>query len=158
MRQLHLLMFLLTFLCTSCDQQRVYEANVDIGEEGWRETQIIEFNLDIKDASLLYNIFYNVRYTNNYQNYNLYVKNYISDTSGKEISQKLQGMDLFRPTTGIPFGSGLGGNYDYKILGLQAYKFPHPGQFTFRIKQYMRQDPLKGITAFGIRLEKDLPK
>ena len=143
-----------TLLFASCGSDRFYEANQDIGEQGWRETQVLEFKLDIPDASQPYSIFYTVRYSNNYPNYNLYVKDYISDTTGKIILEKLQGMDLFKPTTGAPFGSGFGGNYDYMILGVPEFKFPHNGQYTFKVKQYMRQDPLKGIVAFGIRLEK----
>ena len=142
----------------SCDSTRVYEASTDIDDAGWRETQVLEFKFEVPDANQSYNILYTVRYSNNYPNYNLYVKNFLSDSSGRLILEKLQGMDLFKPTTGAPFGSGLGGNLDYSILGLSDYKFPHKGWFNIRIKQYMRQDPLKGIAAFGIRLEKHTSK
>lgn len=150
--------FILLVFLTSCDPLRVFEASSDIGEDGWRETQILEYKFEVPDAEQNYNIFYTVRYSNSYPNYNLYVKNYILDSSGQKILEKLQGMDLFKPTTGAPFGSGFGGNLDHTILGIPDFKFPKKGPYTIRIKQYMRQDPLKGILAFGIRLEKSNPK
>ena len=156
--RIFLFLLFITAALTSCDSTRVYEANTDIGEAGWREAQVLEFKLEVPDSDQSYNILYTVSYSNNYPNYNLYVKNNIIDTSGKKILEKLQGMDLFKPTTGAPYGTGLGGNLDYSILGLSNYKFPHKGWYIIRIKQYMRQDPLKGIIAFGIRLEKYQPK
>jgi gliding motility-associated lipoprotein GldH len=156
--RISLFLILLFAIFTSCDSKRIYEASMDIGEDGWRETQVLEYKFEVQEASQPYNIFYTVRYSNNYPNYNLYVKDYIADTSGKVLLEKLQGMDLFKPTTGAPYGSGFGGNLDYTILGLSNFKFPHKGLFTIKVKQYMRQDPLKGILAFGIRLEKYNPK
>ena len=151
----YLLVVVLSF--ASCDTTRVFESTIDISEDGWRETQVLEYKIDIKDINQSFNLFYTVRYSSDYPNYNLYVKNLIADSAGKKIIDKLQGMDLFKPTSGVPYGNGFGGNLDYKILGIKNFAFPHKGLYVVKVKQYMRQDPLKGVHAFGIRLEKYNP-
>ncbi len=78
----------------------------------------------------------------------------MEDSSGKFLNKKLQGMDLFKPITGIPFGSGMGSKKDYLIISEDNYKFPYAGKYTFKLKQYMRQENIPGISAVGFRIEK----
>jgi gliding motility-associated lipoprotein GldH len=76
------------------------------------------------------------------------------DDAGNLLHEKLQGMDIFDPATGVPRGSGMSRTYDYEVLSEKKMTFPKAGKYTFKIKQYMRQPNIKGIKAFGIRLKK----
>lgn len=158
MKNCQYLIILTYFLLTSCNQQKVYEKNVEINDGAWRETQVLDFDFTIEDASKEYNVYYNIRYNQEYPNYNLYVKHSLSDTTGNLLHSTLQGMDLFKPTSGVAYGSGFAGNFDYKVLVIPKYRFPHPGKYFVKVRQYMRQNPLTGITAFGIGIEKNLPQ
>jgi gliding motility-associated lipoprotein GldH len=84
----------------------------------------------------------------------LYVTYYLLDEQGKQLSARLQELILMDATTGKPLGDGLGDIFDHQIVSLQNYKFNKRGKYTFKIKQYMRQDPLPDIMSIGIRVEK----
>jgi gliding motility-associated lipoprotein GldH len=138
----------------SCDKSRIYEQNIDLPDTKWEENKELSFDFEVPDHRQMYNVLYNVRYSMDYPFYNLYVKYYLLDSTGKELNQKLQGMDLLDPKTGRPFGKGVGGVYDYRILALPNHIFPYSGKYTMKVKQYMRQNPLPHIYSFGLRVEK----
>jgi gliding motility-associated lipoprotein GldH len=145
---------LLSFLVVACnDPKRIYEENIDIKDYEWSEKKALLYKFQIPDSSRKYALMYNVRYTNTYPFYNLYIKYFLLDSAGKEITQKLQGMNLFDPKTGTPYGSGVGDISDYRILGVPDFRFPYAGTYTLKVKQYMRQETLPGIVSFGIRIE-----
>ena len=55
--------------------------------------------------------------------------------------------------TGKPMGDGLGDLFDHKIIALKNYRFPRAGKYTFKVRQYMRQDPLPAILSMGVSVE-----
>ncbi|HEY8400008.1 MAG TPA: gliding motility lipoprotein GldH [Cytophagaceae bacterium] len=145
---------LLSLLIVSCDSNKIFDSITDLESGSWAQSNELEFQFLITDADVPYNIYYNVRYTDQYPYHNLYVNYTLTDTTGKEIEKALQNMDLFNPKTGVPYGSGIGNNFDYTILALKDYKFPSPGTYIFKTQQYMRQEELEGLAAFGVRVEK----
>jgi gliding motility-associated lipoprotein GldH len=101
-----------------------------------------------------YNIYYNIRNAAGYPYYNLYITYYLSDNAGKILTSRLQELTLMDPQTGKPLGDGMGDIFDHRILSVGNYRFPRPGTYTFKVKQYMRKDPLPGIMSVGVRVEK----
>ena len=150
----HLLFLALPCLLFACDEQRVYEKNVDLKDNLWYIDTIPSFTFRIEDASRPYNLYYNVRNAVSYPYYNLYVTYSLHDSTGKVLRSRLQQLQLADATTGKPLGDGLGDIYDHQILSGKNYRFPGKGAYTFRIKQYMRQDPLPAIMSVGVRVEK----
>lgn len=144
----------LTIIFCSCDPARVYETNVKLDNQSWMMDDSLSYTFTIPDTTISYNLLYAVRYTKEYPFYNLYIKHSLRDSTGKVLNADLKNMDLFDPKKGLPYGSGMGDAYDYRILFLQNYEFPYAGSFTLTAKQYMREEPLKGIEAFGLRVEK----
>ena len=65
-------------------------------------------------------------------------------------------MFLMDAKTGRPLGSGIGDIYDHQFELLHDLKFNAAGTYKIILKQYMRKDPLPGILAVGIRVEKKL--
>jgi gliding motility-associated lipoprotein GldH len=146
----------LAFLFFRCAAQAEFEENKDIEKGKWEVKNTLSFIFEIKNAEQRYNLFYNVRNNLNYPFYNLYITYYLEDSKGKLISSELQNITLLDAKTGQPFGSGLGDTFAHQlsIPNFVNYKFPQAGRYTFKIKQYMRQDPLPGIVSFGLRVEK----
>ncbi len=126
----------------------------DLDSNAWNENQELAFEVSIPDASVPYKLYYTVRYDNDYPFYNLYINRTLSDSSGKFLNKKLQGMDLFKSSTGIPMGSGMGSKKDYLIISEDKYIFPYAGKYTVKLKHYMRQENLPGISAVGFRIDK----
>lgn len=138
----------------SCDTNAVYKEYADIDDGKWYIKNAPSFTFEIDDASVPYNIYYNLRNSLSYGYYNLYLTRYLRDSSGKEIESRLDELILMDPKTGKPNGDGLGDIFDHKFLMKRDYRFPKPGKYTMQIKQYMRQDPLLNILSVGITVEK----
>lgn len=144
----------LTLFLNACDSDRVYEENADFQELKWLPGDSLVFDFSIQQASLPYDLLYDIRYSVNYPYYNLYVKHSLKDSAGHVLDTQLMNMNIFDPKTGVPKGSGLGDIFDYRILFLKDYSFPYTGKYKLVVRQYMRDEPLKGIEAFGLRVEK----
>jgi len=145
--------FLLTTLF-ACDSKRIYEKNIDFEKKSWLVKDIPEFNFEVVDPTVPYNIYYNVRNTLNYPYQNLYVTYYLEDSTGNVLSTSLQNLVLFDKKTGAPFGKGLGDIFDHQIPALSNYKFEEAGLYSFRVEQFMRTDTLSELLSVGIRVEK----
>lgn len=157
MKYLKCLLFLILSSCLfSCDENRIYENNIDIKEGIWEKEKALDFDFAIENSDQLYNLYYNIRYSNTYPYYNFFSRYFIYDSSGKEIKSipLPEDMFLFNPKTGEPYGNGIGDIYDHRISFLKDYKFPYSGKYKIRILQYMRKESLSGIVSFGIRVEK----
>lgn len=144
----------LAMLATSCDTNRVFEENQDIANNQWPVKLAPAFEFEITDTTQQYNVYFNVRNALHYPFYNLYLRHALYGPDGKQISTKLHEMYLMDPKTGEPRGKGAGDIFDHQFKALKNTRFPKAGKYRLTVKQYMRQDPLPGVMAVGIRVEK----
>ena len=152
MKNQYALCFLILVFLQSCGGAGLYEQNKEIPATGWAVDSIATFKFSVEDTTQKYNIFYNVRNQVAYPYYNLYVTFYLYNDKDSLLASNLHEMNLANPTTGEPYGSGLGDVRDHQFLGLPNCRFKQKGTYTFKIKQYMRQNPLKNIEAIGIKV------
>ncbi|GAA4448582.1 hypothetical protein GCM10023189_06660 [Nibrella saemangeumensis] len=139
---------------TGCDKNTVYKEYADIKGGQWYVKETPSFTFTITDTAQAYNIYYNLRNSISYPYYNLYLTRYLTDASGTLIESRLDELILMDPKTGKPRGDGLGDIFDHKVLIKRNYRFPHSGDYTMRISQYMRQNPLPDVLSVGITIEK----
>ncbi len=142
---------------TGCDKNRVFEENQDIPNNSWQIRNVPQFTFTIPEPASNYNIYFNVRNAIFYEFYNLYMRAELLDPDGKPLHVKLHEMYLMDKTTGKPLGDGSGDIFDHQFLAIKNFKFPKAGTYKIRLKQYMRKDPLPGIMAVGVRVEKINP-
>jgi gliding motility-associated lipoprotein GldH len=157
MRGIQFILCLLIVLAfTACDDNRIYDTHVDIENALWPETKELSYDFKVEDNTQAYNVIYNIRYANTYPYYNLYIHYYLADSAGKPLRDHQLHMDLFDPKTGKPLGSGLGDIFDGTFLNqdMKAFKFPYKGSYKMRLRQYMRQSQLPGISSVGVKVEK----
>ncbi len=147
----------LGFVWWGCDPDRVYEQYHDIPENQWYIDSVQAYTFAIDDPAQAYNVYYNVRNSISYPYYNLFVTYYLTDDKGKQLSSQLQELMLMDSKTGKPLGDGVGDIFDHQVGLLTNYTFPAKGNYTIKIKQYMRKDPLPEIMSIGIRVEKAKP-
>ncbi|RYC68665.1 MULTISPECIES: gliding motility lipoprotein GldH [Spirosoma] len=152
-----MVLFVMALAAFSCDTNAVYSAYEDIEDGKWYVKNAPSFTFEIDDATIPYNIYYNLRNSLSYGYYNLYLTRYLRDASGREIESRLDELILLDPKTGKPNGDGLGDLFDHKFLMKRNYRFPKSGRYTMQIRQYMRQDPLLNIMSVGITVEKATP-
>ena len=143
-------------LLASCDTQTIFKDNVDFEDAKWMEKSLPTFSFEIKDNTIPYHLFYNVRHGESYPYYNLYVTRFLYDSTGKVLINKVLNDEiiLFNAKTGKPLGSGLGDMFDNKISMGKPFKFPYKGKYTLKIQQQMRQNPLADIVSVGFTVER----
>lgn len=141
-------------ILSSCKSDVIYDSYHDIPEGIWHVDSLASFDFEIEDPSLDYDISYHVRYAGDYSFYNLYVTYYLTDSVENILSEELQNLTLFDKKTGEPLGSGVGDLYDREIPIFTKHKFKTAGDYSFKIKQFMRMEQLDGITSFGLKVVK----
>jgi gliding motility-associated lipoprotein GldH len=147
--------FLVAFMASACDEDRVYEKNVDFDDRFWPVSEKPEFEFDIVDNAVNYNLYCNIRNSVSFPYSRIFINYSLEDSSGVAIQKQLTPAFLFDQHSGKPQGtSGLGDIYDQRIPLLKNYHFNKPGKYRVRFEQYMRTDSLQGILAVGLRVEK----
>lgn len=149
--QFTLLLAVTSFL--SCDSNAIFKDHEDIDDGVWYVKNEPSFTFEITDISQPYNVYYLVRNSIGYPYYNLYVKRFLLNEKNKIVNEALNELILMDERTGKPIGDGLGDLFDHKIVALKNYRFPKAGKYTFKVRQYMRQDPLPGIMSVGVSVE-----
>lgn len=149
-----LIILILAMMFASCDQNKVYDTYVDLENGIWKVDTLPTYNFEIEDETVAYNISYNIRYAEVYPYYNLYMKYFLEDSLNNIIGSELQEILLFDKKTGTPLGEGLGDIFDREVLIFEDFKFPARGNYTFKVKQFMRVDNLPGIMSFGLKIDK----
>ena len=141
------------FIFSGCDSQRVFEGKKDFPEKYWIFNDPAEFEFEIDNSDIGYNLLFNIRNTSKYQYQNIYLQYYLEDSTGRLISKELKNIQLFNSITGVPLGKGLGDILDIEKTFLEKYTFENPGLYKLRIDQFMRQDSLPEILSVGLRVE-----
>jgi gliding motility-associated lipoprotein GldH len=138
----------------SCNRKVVFEDYHQMKGSEWPQDSILNFGLDIKDSTRVYNLSLNVRNEGRYPYSNLWLFISIMPPSGKELKDTVE-LTLANPD-GRWLGSGLGDLYERKYSYKQNIFFPRKGNYTVKVRQGMRTENeiLKGIRDFGICLEK----
>jgi gliding motility-associated lipoprotein GldH len=137
----------------SCDKTRVFEENHGFDSKNWYVDSAQTYHFSISDISKPYNVLINLRNSDSYPYYNLFLRYYLSDSLGKELKSQQLELLLMDAKTGKPQGKGLGDIYTHQFDLLKNYTFQKPGSYQIKLKQYMRQDPLPEINSVGIRVE-----
>ncbi|RLD36681.1 MAG: gliding motility lipoprotein GldH [Bacteroidetes bacterium] len=147
-----LILGIISLLFSSCDKNRVFEANVEIPDQTWNMDKAVVFSPSIDDTLSIQSVFVNVRNTSSYPYNNLYLFITTTSPSGQWI---LDTLDLqLADKRGKWLGSGLGDIFFNRRIFKQRIRFPMEGAYTFEIRQGMRSEDLKGIRDVGLRIEK----
>ena len=147
--------FISTFVFQSCEKNRVFEKNISLEKSSWKNSDKIKLEVDVQDTSATYNVYINVRHNSVYPYCNLWVL--ITTTSPDGNSQKQRVEIQLANEDGAWHGEGMGDIWDLKHLAQQNAIFNKKGIYSFEFEQIMREDPLPGIMAMGIRVEKTTP-
>lgn len=146
------LAFTLLFATVSCDRKRVFEAYKTLDEKGWHKDSVVVFNVQLTDTIKNHNLYVNIRNTGKFPYSNLWLFLSIGSPDGQMHTDTVE-FSLAEPS-GRWKGSGIGDLHDNQIMYKNSVYFPRKGNYTFSIKQGMRDNVLQGIRDIGIRVEK----
>ncbi len=150
--------FFLLFLSLSlfsCDKNRVFEKNVTVEKSIWSSADKMNFEVDVIDTTATYNVYINVRHASIYPYSNLWLM--VTTISPDGTSQKQRVEVSLADEEGAWHGEGMGDIWDLKYLAQQNARFVKKGKYSFQFEQIMRQDPIPGIMAMGLRVEQTTP-
>jgi gliding motility-associated lipoprotein GldH len=136
----------------SCDNNRVYEENVNLDDHRWNRSNTLIFNVEITDTVSPHNIYVNVRNGGQYSYSNLYMFIRTVSPSGQWIRDTVE--FTLADEKGKWFGNGLGDIFFLQLPYKENVRFPYPGLYSFELEQAMRSEELKQIFDIGIRIEK----
>ncbi|WP_046746095.1 gliding motility lipoprotein GldH [Kordia zhangzhouensis] len=161
MRILNKCAFLLCILSTvvliSCDGKRIYDEYASV-DNSWNKETSLSFKFQQPDTINKYNLFINVRNTNEYEFRNLFLIVHMNFPNGNVVSDTLE-YEMAAPN-GEWLGAGVS-TKESKLWYKENVRFPEEGTYEVNIQQAMRKinepkgvQSLKGISEVGFRIEK----
>lgn len=145
------ILIILGFSLQACDQNVVYEKNIDIPKYQWEQNDSLSFEFNIEDE-LNKNLFLNVRHRFEYGWRNMWVNMQVHFPNDSVYNTPIN-ISMSQPD-GHWFGECSGDicNLQFEVQDYYNYAFM-PGTYRFVFSHEMRENPLPNIMSFGIRLE-----
>ncbi len=148
------------FLITSCDSKAVYDDYKSLPDQ-WHKDSVASFNFKAPDTLKNYNLYVNLRNTNDYKFSNLFLIVELNYPNGKAIKDTLE-YKMAAPN-GELLGTGFSDLKENKLWfrGFnEPFRFNEEGEYIVNIQHAMRKngevngvENLEGITDIGFRVE-----
>ncbi len=147
----------LLFGLTSCDSNRVFDEYKSVTNQ-WHKDSVIQFSINPPDSIKPYNLFINIRNSNDYKFSNLFLIVEINYPNGKGVIDTL-GYIMAKPN-GEFLGTGFSDIKENKLWYKESFVFSEMGEYNINIQHAMREngnikgvENLEGITDVGFRIE-----
>lgn len=145
------------FLIVSCDSNRVFDEYQSVPNQ-WQKDNIVEFEFTPTDTLSSYNLFINLRNTNDYKYNNLFLIAEIDFPNGKSVVDTLE-YKMAQPN-GELLGTGFTDVKENKLWYKENFTFNESGIYKIKVQHAMREngsidgvDVLEGVTDIGFRIE-----
>lgn len=136
----------------SCDENRVFEENIDFLNAEWTYENEITFQVSLTDQTPK-NAFINFRHSYFFSKRNVILDLSVKNPKG-EINKKSINIPLSEPN-GMWYGDCSGDicTIQFPIKEYANHSFIDTGLYEFTISQDMRINPLPNVMAVGLRIE-----
>ncbi|MBT3587812.1 MAG: gliding motility lipoprotein GldH [Flavobacteriaceae bacterium] len=141
------------FLIISCEPNIPFSKNKSLSGV-WNKEEVIEFDLPQLDSLKTYNLFVNLRNTNDYKYNNIFLIIAMNFPHGKIVTDTLE-YKMANPD-GTWLGNGISSIKDNKLWYKEQVSFIEEGIYTVSIKHALRNNGqvegvtnLEGITDIG---------
>lgn len=150
------LLYILILCCfISCEQKHFFNKYESVDAKNWKQTDTLNYLIDIVDSNAVYDISVSIRYQKEYEFSNLWLTVYNSnELSSKPIRLEVP---LFK-NDGKPYGKSSGSLCTQTVSLQKQVRFPKNGKYTINIAQLMRKEPLNGISDVGVIIDKEIEK
>ncbi|MBK5212693.1 MAG: gliding motility lipoprotein GldH [Flavobacteriaceae bacterium] len=149
--------FLFAALLVSCHSKTVFSETRAM-DGYWGAEEVVDFKLPQLDSLKKYNLFINIRNTNEYKFNNLFLIVSMNFPHGKTVTDTLE-YRMANPD-GSWIGQGIGDVKENKLWYKEHVQFFETGNYTIDIAQAMRNNgavqgvtKLEGITDVGFSVE-----
>ena len=146
---------LIVLLMMGCEPIKLYEQNTMFPTHEWSSKQINKYDFNITDTNATYKIFFVIRHHNSYRYKNIWLEFTTQSPQDSAVKQTLN-LQLADDQKGW-LGVGMDDIFDQRIpINAVPTKLKW-GVYHFSLQHTMREDPLMGVLATGIRVEKVQP-
>ncbi len=142
----------------SCKQKSYFD-EYQPTQNSWNRKDIKKFSINQEDTVGLYNMYIQLRSTNDYPYSNIFLIVKSTNPKGKIMIDTLQ--YEMADANGNMLGDGFTDIKESKLWFKDHYKFPMKGTYLFEIEHAIRsaekikaEEKLDGITDVGLKLEK----
>lgn len=157
----HCIVLFLVLIAMSCDSNRVFDEYKSVPNQ-WHKDSVVSFYITPPDTLNSYNLFVNLRNTNDYKYSNLFLVVELDYPNGKTLKDTLE-YRMAAPD-GTFLGSGFNDAKENKLWYKgydQPFVFNEVGDYQVKIQHAMRENGkvygvlnLEGITDVGFRIER----
>ena len=134
----------------SCGPSPTFSERIEVNPDGWPLAEPIRFTAPVPDSTTVYNLNLIVDHSTEYRYENIYLKIKTIFPDRPEKEEQLN-IDL-ATQIGKWVGKCSADNCKTKVYLLENFKFPSPGDYTFQLQQYTRNEELKGINSLQMEL------
>jgi len=142
--------FILSLHLSSCNSS-IFDETITLETHSWTESQPLSFEFDIQDTSKLYNIFLEVDHSVNFSHQNFYCM--VEAYSPQGLVQQQQSSIELADRKGNWLGDCGSENCVKTTPFIVKTKFDLIGRYQIDLKQYTRQESLKGLNSFRLFIE-----
>mgnify|MGYP006170316267 FL=1 len=144
---------LAVILLAGCSTMDTFEKNAEIPKHEWSYSLQPEINFTITDTVTPYNVFVTLRHTDAYAYKNIWL--YISTRQpGDSTFQKERFELTLQNQNGEWIGTGMSDIWEVRYPLFNNLRFTKQGNYTIRLQQTMRDNPLLHVMNAGVRIEK----
>jgi gliding motility-associated lipoprotein GldH len=147
----HFYIGFITLLLSACTGNTVFHKYVDINPNAWQQDSAAVFVFEATDTVSDYDVIIEIRNKNEYPYQNLYLFVYSTSPDSVVLGDTLN--CILADNQGRFYGRGIA-SYNLPILYMSKINFPKQGEYTFEIKQGMREEELRGISNIGLKIQK----
>lgn len=152
-------------LLYSCGNETIVNEFQLVVHHRWDKQTEFLFNVDIRDASVPYDVFLQLRNNNTYPYQNIWIFYAEQQMTLPISSAPVESPALLPPAVSDTieylladdFGKWTGNGvtlFQNRLPIKQQYHFPDTGQYTISLRHGMRDNPLKGIENVGLYIRK----
>lgn len=150
---LWLLITLFALMLSGCyNSAFILDKNIEIPEASWSYDNKPAFEAAISDTVAQYNLYVNLRHTNNYPYSNMWLIIYTTLPSGKKMERRTE-LPL-ADKQGKWYGKDSGSIISQQVLIQSNAIMPEVGTYRFEFEQNMRTNPLTDVLSVGFAIEK----
>lgn len=137
----------------SCSSMDAFEKNAEIPKHEWSYSYQPEVKFNITDTVSAYNVFVTLRHTDAYAYKNIWI--YLSTRQpGDSTFHKERFELILQDQEGRWIGTGMSDIYEVRYPLFNNIRFIKQGDYSIRLQQTMRDNPLLHVMNAGIRIEK----
>jgi gliding motility-associated lipoprotein GldH len=145
-----LFLSVLLFL-SACSHSEIFSEFHSFPEAEWARNKKVDFDVNIEDSSLKYDVFLEIRNNNDYPFRNLWLFVDITAPDGKQRADTIN-VEL-ADVYGKWHGKGIS-LYSYSFSYDSDMHYPGSGFYTYSVRQGMREEVLKGVSDIGLTVLK----